>query len=114
MSRVRRAVASVVVGVATAASLTAATAPAQAAGTTYASKHAKAVAAVQTFKLNGFADIGLPVKDAVKVKACFRDVCAHDRLKPEPVCDPEAQVCLGTALRAVKVTRHLKVIATYA
>lgn len=114
MSRARRGAQSLLVAVATAASLTAASAPSNAAATTYATKHAKAVAAVQLFKLNGFADLGLPSKDAVKVRACFQDVCAQDRLRPEPACDPASAVCLGTALRAVKVNRKLVVSATYA
>lgn len=114
MSRARRSIATSLVAVATMASVGAATVPAQATSSTYASKHAKAVAAVQLFEDNGFASLGLPKKRAVKVRACYRDVCARDRLRADPVCDPEASVCLGTALRAVKVTRRLTVTAFYA
>ena len=115
MSRARRSFVWTLVAVGTAASVSAATVPADAAATTSrATKLAKAVAAVELFKQNGFADLGLPAKGAVKVRACYLDVCARDRLKPEPVCDPETSVCLGTALRAVKVTRRLTVMATYA
>jgi hypothetical protein len=111
MARARRGATVLASGAAVASVLLAST-PVDAAATTYATRHAKAVAAIQTFKVNGFASVGLPKRDAVKVRACFRGVCAHERLQPDPVCDGE--ICIGTALRAVKVTRRLIVSATYA
>jgi hypothetical protein len=90
-----------------------AVAPAGVAQAGYANKYAHAVAAVKLFEKNGYADIGLPSRHAVWVKACFRNVCARDRLRPDPVCDPAQDVCIGTALRAVRVTTRLVVIAGY-
>jgi hypothetical protein len=113
MGRARRGGAALLVAVATAASMTAASVPAGATTSTYATRYAKALAAVQLLKHDGYKTLGLPARDAVRVKACYRDVCAKDRLQAEPVCDP-GSVCLGTALRAVKVTRRLTVIAHYA
>ena len=111
MGRTRRGATVLASGMA-AATILLSSMPVDAATTTYATRHAKAVAAIETFKLNGFASVGLPKHDAVRVRACFRGVCAHERLRPEPVCD--GSVCVGTALRAVKVTRRLIVSATYA
>jgi hypothetical protein len=85
--------------------------PATVAQATYASKYAHALAAVQLFETDGYAGIGLPARHAVWVKACYRDVCARDRLRPDPVCN--TSVCLGTALRGVRVTTRLVVVATY-
>lgn len=88
-------------------------ASADAATSTYASRLGHAKAAVRAFEQNSFAELGLPARHALWVRACYRGVCAHDRLRPDPVCAPTASVCLGTALRAVRVTRRLTVEATY-
>ena len=112
MARIRRT--ALATAAATAAVSSAlAVVPAGVAHADFATKYTHALAAVRLFEKNGYAGIGLPARHAVWVKACYRDVCARDRLRPEPVCDPTAGACIGTALRAVRVTRRLVVAATY-
>jgi len=112
MTRTRRT--ALATAAATAAvSSTLAVVPAGVAQAGYATKYTHALAAVGLFEKNGYAGIGLPARHAVWVKACYRDVCARDRLRPEPTCAPSTGACIGTALRAVRVTRRLVVVATY-
>src|SRR4051812_18176388 len=40
------------------------------------------------------------VDQLVRATVCFDGVCAHRRVRPDPVCDPSAGVCIGTALQA--------------
>src|SRR3954454_1158921 len=40
------------------------------------------------------------VSHVVTATVCFHGACATHRVRAEPVCDPHAGVCLGTALRA--------------
>ena len=49
--------------------------------------------------------IRLDVAHVVTARVCFHGACAAKRLRPEPTCDPEAGVCIGTALRAWRPTR---------
>jgi hypothetical protein len=49
--------------------------------------------------------IRLDVSHVVTATVCFHKACATRRLKPEPTCDPEAGVCIGTALRAWRPNR---------
>ena len=111
MARTRRTALSAAAAT-VAASAVLAVAPATVAQAGWATKYAHALAALRLFENNGYAALGLPARRAVWAKACYRDVCARDRLRPEPVCDPTV-VCLGTALRAVRVTTRLVVVATY-
>jgi hypothetical protein len=36
----------------------------------------------------------------VRATVCFDGACAHRRVRPDPVCDPSAGACIGTALQA--------------
>jgi hypothetical protein len=112
MARIRRSPLATTVAMAAVSGVLAVT-PASAAPAPHAIKYAHALAAVKLFKQNGLADVGLPATRALWVRACYVGVCAHDRLRPDPVCDPEAAVCLGPALRAVRVSSRLIVTATY-
>lgn len=49
--------------------------------------------------------VRLDVAQVVTATVCFHGACATKRLRPEPTCDPEADVCIGTALRAWRPTR---------
>jgi len=111
MTRTRRT--ALATGAATLAVSTAlATMPASVASASYATKKAHAIAAVKLFETNGYAGIGLPSRHATWVRACYRDVCAHDRLRPDPKCEM-GTTCIGTALRGVRVTSRLVLVATY-
>jgi hypothetical protein len=112
MARIRRPALAVATATVALSTMLAAT-PAAAVSTSHATRYAHALAAVKLFKNNGFANVGLPARRAVWVKACYRGVCAHDRLRPDPVCDTSSGVCVGTALRAVRITSRLVVAATY-
>jgi hypothetical protein len=93
--------------------VTATAAPAMARSNPTSARHVVA-AGIQRFTHNGFAAQGLPVRGAVTVRACDHGVCAKHRFAPDPVCDPNAGVCLGTALRAIHLRNGLTVIAEYA
>ena len=36
----------------------------------------------------------------VRGSVCFDGVCVHRRVRADPVCDPSAGACIGTALQA--------------
>jgi hypothetical protein len=40
------------------------------------------------------------VDSLVRATVCFDGACAHRRVRPDPVCDPSAGACIGTALQA--------------
>jgi hypothetical protein len=83
--------------------LSAAAAPLPAAASSH-SRHAHkqvARAAVLRLLAGHFYDgIHLDVSHVVTATVCFHGACATRRLRAEPTCDPQAGVCLGTALRA--------------
>jgi hypothetical protein len=99
MSALRRALALI----ACAAVLSSAAAPAAASGprqSRHAHAHVARAALDRLLAGHAYDGIRLDVAHVVRATVCFHGACATKRLRPDPVCDPAAGVCLGTALRA--------------
>jgi hypothetical protein len=81
--------------------------PHRAAGSHSAVAHRQVARLALARLVAGHAVAGRRVDAAALVTAtvCFDGQCVHQRLRPDPVCDPSAGVCLGTALQAWR-TRH--------
>ena len=83
--------------------LTAAAAPLPAVASSHShSAHRQVARAALARLLAGhtYDGIRLDTRHLVTATVCFHGACATRRLRAEPTCDPQAGVCLGTALRA--------------
>src|SRR3954467_1882034 len=99
MSALRRALA--LVGCALALSAAAAPVPAIASSHSH-NAHKQVARAALTRLLAGhtYDGIRFDVSSVVTATVCFHGACATRRVRAEPTCDPQAGVCIGTALRA--------------